>query len=94
LTKKNRKQIGASMNKLVEIFCDVDDKVNDTVREGTLGYFCKVFIPQWEKQCIEDGTRKRKRACRMPMSEIMTIVIAFHTSFKLFLYVEGRANRH
>ncbi len=55
------------MNKLVEIFCDVDD-------------FCQVFIPNWEKQCIEDGTRKRKRACRMSMSEIMTIIIAFHTS--------------
>lgn len=55
------------MNKLVEIFCDVDD-------------FCRVFIPEWEKQCIEDGSRKRRRACRMSMSEIMTIIIAFHTS--------------
>lgn len=55
------------MNKLVEIFCDVDD-------------FCRVFMPEWEKQCLSDGTRQRNRACRMSMSEIITIIIAFHTS--------------
>ncbi len=55
------------MNKLVEIFCDVDD-------------FCRVFIPEWEKQLISDGTRKRNRSCRMTMSEIMTVIIAFHMS--------------
>mgnify|MGYP005988735457 FL=1 len=33
------------MNKLVEMFCDVDD-------------FCRVFIPQWEKQLIADGNIK------------------------------------
>lgn len=37
------------MNKLTEIFCDVDDKVNAEGREGALGYFCKVFMPEWEK---------------------------------------------
>jgi hypothetical protein len=51
----------------VDLFCDVDD-------------FCRVFIPQWEKQLISDGTRKRNRACRMAMSEIITIIIAFHMS--------------
>ena len=30
------------MKNLVELFCDVDD-------------FCKVFIPQWQKQLLEDG---------------------------------------
>lgn len=55
------------MNKLVELFCDVDD-------------FCKVFIPQWEKQLLEDGTRVRQREGRMTNSEIMTIVINFHMS--------------
>ncbi len=55
------------MNKLVEIFCDVDD-------------FCHAFIPQWEKQLLTNGTRQRNRACRMSMSEILTILIAFHTS--------------
>lgn len=55
------------MNKLVDIFCDVDD-------------FCHVFLPELEKQLISDGSKKRRRASRMSMSEIMTIVIAFHMS--------------
>ena len=55
------------MNKLTDIFCDVDD-------------FCKVFMPEWEAQLIADGTRKRNRQSRMTMSEIMTIIIAFHSS--------------
>lgn len=55
------------MKNLVELFCDVDD-------------FCKVFIPQWQKQLLEDGSRVRKRDCRMSMSEIMTIIIGFHMS--------------
>jgi hypothetical protein len=55
------------MKNLVELFCDVDD-------------LCKVFIPQWQKQLLEDGSRTRKRDCRMSMSEIMTIIIGFHMS--------------
>ena len=55
------------MDKLTEIFCDVDD-------------FCKVFMPEWEAQLLADGARKRNRQGRMTMSEIMTIIIAFHTS--------------
>ena len=55
------------MNKLVDIFCDVDD-------------FCKVFIPEWQKQLIENGKRQRKREIRMSYSEIMTLIIAFHMS--------------
>ena len=55
------------MNKLTEVFCDVDD-------------FCRVFIPEWEKQLITDGTRQRNRHSRMSMSEVMTIIIAFHRS--------------
>jgi len=55
------------MNKLTDLFCDVDD-------------FCKVFMPEWEAHLLADGTRKRNRQCRMTMSEIMTLVIAFHSS--------------
>ncbi|GAC27319.1 hypothetical protein GPAL_0439 [Glaciecola pallidula DSM 14239 = ACAM 615] len=32
------------MNKLVELYCDVDD-------------FCKIFIPQWQQQLLQDGTQ-------------------------------------
>ena len=55
------------MKNLVELYCDVDD-------------FCKVFIPQWQKQLLEDGTKKRQRDGHMTTSEIMTIVVGFHMS--------------
>lgn len=55
------------MKKLVELFCDVDD-------------FCQTFIPQWQQQLLEDGTRQSKRGSRMTASEMMTIVIGFHMS--------------
>ncbi len=55
------------MDKLTEIFCDVDD-------------FATVFMPEWEKQLIAEGKRQRKRQSRMTMSEVMTIIISFHTS--------------
>ena len=55
------------MDKLIETFCDVDD-------------FCKLFIEQWRKQLLDDGTIKRRRACRLTPAEIMTIIIHFHQS--------------
>src|SRR5205814_539767 len=55
------------MRSLVELFCDVDD-------------FCQTFEPQWEKQLIGSGTRQRRRAGQMHLSEMMTIVIHFHQS--------------
>ena len=55
------------MNKLVDIFCDVDD-------------FCYPFLTQWEKHLVEAGERKRKRQSVMSISECITIVIAFHQS--------------
>ncbi len=55
------------MDKLVETYCNVDD-------------FCRVFMPEWEKRCLTDGTRKRRRQGRMSTSEIMTVMILFHCS--------------
>ncbi|SFU59769.1 IS982 family transposase [Xenorhabdus koppenhoeferi] len=55
------------MNKLVEIFCDVDD-------------FCRFFIPQWARFCLDSGYRLRLRQGHMYHSEIMTILILFHMS--------------
>lgn len=55
------------MTKLTETYCYVDD-------------FCQVFIPEWEKQLLNEGRKKRRRSCRMSMSEIMTIIISFHRS--------------
>ncbi|CBJ80603.1 putative transposase (fragment) [Xenorhabdus bovienii str. Jollieti] len=63
------------MDNLVEIFCDVDD-------------FCRFFIPQWERFCLDNGYRFRCRQGHMYLSEIMTILILFHMShyrdFKAF----------
>ncbi|SFC86638.1 hypothetical protein SAMN02745724_02764, partial [Pseudoalteromonas denitrificans DSM 6059] len=55
------------MNKLIEIFCDVDD-------------FCHQFLPEWEALLISDSTKKRRRSSKMSTSECMTIMIAFHQS--------------
>jgi hypothetical protein len=52
---------------LVEFYSDVDD-------------FCNVFIPQWQKQLLEDVGRQRRRDSRMSISEMMTVVIGFHMS--------------
>ncbi|MCW7546918.1 IS982 family transposase [Photorhabdus sp. APURE] len=55
------------MDKLVEIFCDVDD-------------FCRFFIPQSEQFCLDSEHRLRRRQGHMYPSGIMTILILFHLS--------------
>ncbi len=52
--------------------------------------FCDVFIPEWEKTLLTDGTRKRQRTGRMTMSEVMIIIffqISHHRDFKNFYIV-------
>ena len=60
------------------LFCFVDD-------------FYKGFEPWYKRSLICSGTRKRNRECKMSLSEIITILIAFHQSgmscFKYF-YLE------
>jgi hypothetical protein len=55
------------VNKLIDIFCDVDD-------------FCYKFLPVWEAELLAEGAKKRRRLSKMSTSECMTIVIAFHQS--------------
>ena len=52
---------------LEALFCDVDD-------------FCQTFLSQWYAQQLTRGERKRLRATRLSVSEIMTILIHFHQS--------------
>jgi hypothetical protein len=63
------------MDSLLELFCDVDD-------------FCLAFLPFWKKQLLSSGEKYRNRARSLTISEIMTILIAFHQShyrnFKAF----------
>ena len=52
---------------LIEIFCIFDD-------------FCKYFTPELKKHTLQvHGKRHRNRASRMSDSEIMTILVLFHT---------------
>jgi DDE family transposase len=55
------------MESLLELFVSVDD-------------FCQVFLPVWEQKLVQDGSKKRRRAGQLSMSEIMTIIIHFHQS--------------
>lgn len=55
------------MESLLVLFCDVDD-------------FCKVFLPIWNRQQLASGQNQRQRARSLTISEIMTILIAFHQS--------------
>jgi hypothetical protein len=53
------------MFSLEELFCAVDD-------------FCQTFEPHWQQQLLSHGLQTRNRARQLCLSEIMTLVIAFH----------------
>ena len=55
------------MISLEELFCHVDD-------------FCQVFEPTWHQQLLSHGLQTRQRPRSMSLSEIMTLLIAFHQS--------------
>ncbi len=55
------------MESLLVLFCDVDD-------------FCKEFLPIWNHQLLASGQKHRQRPRSLTISEIMTILIAFHQS--------------
>lgn len=50
---------------LEELFCNLDD-------------FCCEFEPQWRSQLLSQGLKTRRRDRQMSLSEIMTILVAFH----------------
>jgi hypothetical protein len=52
---------------LIEIFCILDE-------------FCKYFTPELKKHLVDtSGKRCRNRPCRLSDSEVMTILVLFHT---------------
>ena len=52
---------------LIEIFCILDE-------------FCKYFTPELRKHTLDTSDkRRRNRPCRMSDSEVMTILVLFHT---------------
>jgi len=64
-----------SNDKVTDIFFDIDE-------------FCNVFEPAFAQRLLEDGKKHRKRAFKMSMSEIITIMVIFqlsgHRTFKHF----------
>lgn len=42
--------------------------------------FCKAFEPWYRKQQITEGTRKRNRHSNLSLSEVLTILLAYHQS--------------
>ncbi len=47
--------------------------------------FCKAFEKWWEGKLLTYGLRKRKRRCKLHLSEIITILIEYHRSgFRCF----------
>src|SRR5437763_856050 len=52
---------------ILPVFCDIDD-------------FCQLFEPIWKKRMLSSGTRRRDRAGCLFLSEMMTIIVMFHSS--------------
>lgn len=52
---------------ILPVFCDIDD-------------FCQFFEPRWKRRLLSSGERQRERAGCLCLSEVMTIIVMFHTS--------------
>src|SRR2546423_1018549 len=52
---------------ILPLFCDIDD-------------FCQFFEPRWKRRLLSSGARQRDRAPRLCLSEVMTIIVMFHSS--------------
>ena len=73
--KKTTTYEGTKMIDLTELFCNIDD-------------FWKSFEPLWKERQIAMGKQGGKRKASLSASEVMTIVVSFHTcgyrNFKTF----------
>jgi hypothetical protein len=71
-----------SLMNILPLFCDIDD-------------FCLLFEPHWQARLLD--TRQRHRASTLCLSEVMTIIVLFHTSsyrnFKAY-YTEQVMKQH
>ena len=52
---------------ILPVFCDIDD-------------FCLLFEPLWQQRLLSHEPRQRRRASALCLSEVMTIIVLFHTS--------------
>lgn len=60
---------------ILPVFCDIDD-------------FCSAFEPYWRRRLLADGKKHRHKPSALALSEVMTILVLFHSSgyrdFKTF----------
>jgi hypothetical protein len=52
---------------IVTIFCEIDD-------------FCIAFEPEFRRKLLADKGTQRRRVMKMKLSEVMTIIVYFHSS--------------
>jgi len=52
---------------ILPLFCDIDD-------------FCLFFEPLWQQRLLSEKARQRHRVSSLCLSEVMTIIVMFHTS--------------
>ena len=52
---------------ILPVFCDIDD-------------FCQFFEPLWKQRLLSAGSRRRDRAGCLCLSEVMTVIVMFHSS--------------
>ena len=52
---------------ILPVFCDIDD-------------FCQFFEPIWKRRLLSSGARQRNRQPRLCLSEMMTVIVMFHSS--------------
>jgi len=55
------------MSQRVAMFCDIDD-------------FCKAFEPIYRQRLLQYDQRQRMRQSQLSLSELMTIIVSFHSS--------------
>src|SRR5262249_46341770 len=55
------------MSQLIAMFCDIDD-------------FCKWFEPLYLQRLLQSSQHQRVRQGHLTLSEIMTIIVYFHSS--------------
>jgi hypothetical protein len=55
------------MSRLIAMFCDIDD-------------FCKRFEPLYHRHLLQSRPHSRTRRTELALSEIMTIIVYFHSS--------------
>lgn len=67
MTKPNLYQTEFSSMNIVTLFCRIDD-------------FCRDFEPLFRQKLLAEKPRQRVRQERLSLSEVMTLIVYFHTS--------------